>query len=152
MLSQQDRAEISDLITLYGFTWDAADADSFGDLFADEAVCAFYLNGAAEPASELHGREAMRKAAIDRAGYFKEIGLITKHFMPNSVITEIDDMTVHVNTQALITWQMLTKKPAPQPVQAGYYESVVAKTPQGWKFTRRDVRLNGVFNVKDVYP
>ncbi|MFT7651474.1 MAG: ketosteroid isomerase-like protein [Limisphaerales bacterium] len=151
MLSENDRAKISDLITLYSFAWDAADADGFADLFIDDAVCVFYLNGAAEPASELRGKESMRKAAIERAGYFKKIGLVTKHFMPNSVITGVDEVTAHVKTQALITWQMLAKEAAPQPVQAGYYESVVTKSPEGWKFVSREVRLNGVFNVKEVY-
>lgn len=151
MLTQQDRNEILDLIAQYSFAWDAADADGFASLFVDDATCVFYLNGEANPSSELHGKERMRRAAVERAGYFKKIGLTTKHFMPNTVISEVDAVTVQVRTQALITWQMPATDPVPRPVQAGYYDSVVAKTPQGWKFERREVRLNGVFNVKQVY-
>lgn len=151
MLTQQDRDEIADFITKYTFAWDSADADAFADLFVDDATCLFYLNGEVGPSTELHGKERMRKAAVDRAGFFKKIGLTTKHFMPNSVIDLIDAVKAQVTTQALITWQMPATDPIPRPVQAGYYESIVVKTPDGWKFERREVRLNGVFNVKEVY-
>jgi hypothetical protein len=151
LLSDADRFAIHELIAQYSFRWDAAEADEFAQLFTDDAECYFYLNGETEPSTALQGRESMREAAKVRAGYFKEIGLITKHLMPNSVISEIDIETANVRTQALITWQMLAKKPLPQSVQAGYYESVVVRTPDGWKFKRRDVRLNGIFDVKTVY-
>ena len=151
MLTQQDREEIVDLITTYSFAWDAADADAFADLFVDDATCLFYLNGEISPSTELHGKERMGKAAVERAGFFKKIGLTTKHFMPNSVIEEIDAAKAQVKTQALITWQMLATDPVPRPVQAGYYDSIVSKTSDGWKFERREVRLNGVFSVKEVY-
>lgn len=151
LLSHADRAAIHDLIARYSFTWDSADADEFAQLFTDEAECHFYLNGETEPSTVLRGRESMREAAKVRAGYFRKIGLITKHLMPNSVISEIDIETANVRTQALITWQMLAKQPLPQPVQAGYYDSMVVRTPDGWQFKRRDIRLNGVFDVKTVY-
>tara|TARA_Y100000385_G_C12740763_1_gene486701 strand:- start:155 stop:583 length:429 start_codon:yes stop_codon:yes gene_type:complete len=140
-----------ELVAQYSFRWDAAEAEEFSLLFTEDAECNFYLNGEADASSELRGRDSMREAANIRAGYFKKIGLITKHLMPNTVITEIDARTASLRTQALITWQMLAKQPLPQPVQAGYYDSLVVLTPDGWKFKRRDVRLNGVFQVKAVY-
>jgi hypothetical protein len=151
LISDKDRNEIYDLMSLYSFTWDSADADGFADLFTRDAECKFYLNGATEPSSELHGKEEMRKAAITRAGYFKKIGLITKHFMPNTVITTVDINTAKTRTQALITWQMIKKDLIPHPVQAGYYDSVVTRTADGWKFQNRAVRLNGRFDVKEVF-
>lgn len=150
-LSQQDHIEIQHLITNYSFAWDSADAEAFAELFTDDAVCKFYLNGASEPASELHGKEAMRQAAVIRAGYFKKIGLITKHFMPNTVITPIDAGTAKVLTHALITWQMLSKDLVPHPVQAGYYDSIVTHTPHGWRFQNREIHLNGIFKVKEMF-
>jgi hypothetical protein len=149
-ISGRDRAEIHELIAQYSFMWDAGDADGFASLFTNDCECLFYLNGADEPAFKLYGSEAMRKAAIDRAGYFRKIGMVTKHFMPNSVITVVDQNNVRVRTHAMITWQ----KPltiAPLPVQAGYYDSKVVRTADGWKYMRREVRLNGQFKVKDVF-
>ena len=150
-ISALDRAEIHDLIALYSFTWDSADANAFADLFTDDAQCFFYLNGATEATSILQGKQEMKKAALDRAGFFKKIGLVTKHLMPNTVITVLDSDNVNTLTQALITWQMLSKDSVPHAVQAGYYESIVSRTPDGWKYRRRDVRLNGVFSVKQVF-
>ena len=151
LLSDTDRINILELVAQYSFRWDAAEADEFAQLFTEDAMCFFYLNGASDSATQLHGRDSMRKAANVRAGYFKKIGLITKHFMPNTVITDIDADTASLRTQALITWQMLSKQALPQPVQAGYYDSLVVRTPDGWKFKRREVRLNGVFDVKSVF-
>jgi hypothetical protein len=88
---------------------------------------------------------------IKRAGFFKEIGLVTKHFMPNSVITPDSSNAVQVRTQAMISWQMKGVDLEPRPVQAGYYQSEVVRTPDGWKFASRDVLLNGLFKVKAVY-
>lgn len=93
----------------------------------------------------------MKEAAVNRAGRFKKIGLITKHFMPNTLIEALDERTANTTTQALITWQLLEKDTVPRPVQAGYYQSRVSKTPEGWKFASRDVRLSGVFSVKACY-
>ena len=151
LLSVADRSAILELVTEYSFRWDAAEADEFSQLFTEDTECNFYLNGESDPSTELRGRDSMREAANVRAGYFKKIGLITKHLMPNTVITEIDARTASLRTHALITWQMLAKQPLPQPVQAGYYDSLVVLTLDGWKFKRRDIRLNGVFKVKAVY-
>jgi hypothetical protein len=151
LLSGADRSAILELVAQYSFRWDAAEAEEFAQLFTEDAECYLYLNGEPDPSTELRGQSSMREAANVRAGYFKKIGLITKHLMPNTVITEIDAQTASLRTQALITWQMLAKQALPQPVQAGYYDSLVVRTPDGWKFKRRDVRLNGVFEVKTIF-
>ncbi len=43
---------------------------------------------------------------IKRAGIFKDIDLVIKHFMPNSVITPVSSNAAQVRTQALISWEM----------------------------------------------
>ena len=42
---------------------------------------------------------------IKRAGIFKDIDLVIKHFMPNSVITPVSSNAAQVRTQALISWE-----------------------------------------------
>lgn len=150
-ISVEDQLQIHELIAKYSFAWDGADIEGFAALFTDAAVCRFYLNGAETPDTEISGRQALRQAVIDRAGFFKEIGMITKHFMPNSVITPVGPNAAQVRTQAMISWQMKGVDLAPRPVQAGYYHSEVVRTSDGWKFAARDVLLNGVFKVKAVY-
>jgi hypothetical protein len=150
-LSVVDQLQIHELIAKYSFAWDGADIEGFASLFTDQAVCRFFLNGAETPDTEISGRQALRQAVINRAGFFKEIGLVTKHFMPNSVITPVSSDVVQVRTQAMISWQMKGVDLEPRPVQAGYYQSEVVRTSDGWKFAARDVLLNGVFKVKAVY-
>jgi len=151
VISPDDRYEIEQLITRYSFTWDSADEEGFAGLFTEDAQCRFYLNGSETPDSEIHGPDGFRKAVEVRAKYFKKIGLITKHFMPNTVITPMDPNTVKTRTQAMITWQLIGTDLQPRPVQAGYYNSHILRTDLGWKFASREVFLNGVFRVKEVY-
>jgi hypothetical protein len=151
MMTTEDRLLILELISLYSFAWDSADADGFAELFTENAICTFFLNGAKTPTTKLSGKESFREAAITRAGYFKKIGLVTKHFMPNTVITPIEDGFASCRSQALITWQQVDKDPLPKAVQAGYYDSELIRTPSGWKFKSRQVYLNGKFSVKEVY-
>jgi len=151
LISTADRFAIEDLITRYSFTWDTADEDGFADLWTKDAECFFYLSGSPEPSTHLVGESSFGEAVRTRAGYFKKIGLITKHFMPNTIIEPITADSVRSRSQALITWQMPNHDPAPKPVQAGYYDSDIIKRDDVWKFQARRVYLNGLFRVKDVY-
>ena len=150
-MSVEDQLNIHELIAKYSFAWDSADVEGFAALFTDTAICRFYLNGAVTPTTEISGKNELRQAVIMRAGFFKDIGLVTKHFMPNSVITQISPLAAEVRTQAMISWQMTGFDLQPRPVQAGYYQSGVARTSEGWRYTSRDIYLNGVFKVKEVY-
>ena len=148
--SVADRILIEELIAAYSFAWDGADEVGFADLWLEQAECRFYINGSKEPATILKGKRAFRDAVLSRAAYFKKIGLVTKHFMPNTIVRWMDPDTAEVRTQAMITWQLLGTDLLPRPVQAGYYDSKVVRTPEGWKFISREVYLNGVFTVKGV--
>ena len=145
-MSVEDQLSIHELIAKYSFSWDGADVEGFASLFTDTAVCRFFLNGAVTANTEIAGKNALRQAVITRAGFFRDIGLVTKHFMPNSVITSLSPASAEVRSQAMISWQMIDVDLKPRPVQAGYYQSMVTRTPLGWKFTSRDVFLNGVFS------
>ena len=151
MISSEDRNEILDLVTRYSFAWDSSDADGFTAIFTDTAVMQFFVNGAQAPTTTLSGENAFRKAIAGRINRFDRIGLVTKHYMPNSIISPLDLNSAHVKTQAQITWQLLPDYPQPRPVQAGYYLSEVVRTEQGWQFSKRDVYLNGSVSIKEIY-
>ena len=97
-LSPIDRVEILELIASYGMAWDAADADAFVGLFADDAVCTFYRNGADIPSVELRGRQALRHAIETRAGGFRDMGLVTSHFMVSTQLRAVDTTTTHARS------------------------------------------------------
>lgn len=152
-ISIEDRFLIEELVARYSFAWDNADSEAFASLFIEDAKCRFYINGASEPESTLVGKEALRGAVGVRAKYFQKIGLITKHFMPNTVVTSVvSPVAVTIRTQALITWQLKNVDLAPRTVQAGYYDSNLVKTGLDWQFASRDVFLSGKFGVKEIYP
>lgn len=103
-MSAEDQLSIHELIAKYSFAWDGADVEGFAALFTDTAVCRFYINGAITPSTEISGKNALRQAVITRAGFFRDIGLVTKHFMPNSVITQLSPASAEVRSQAMISW------------------------------------------------
>ena len=151
MISSEDRNEILDLVTRYSFAWDSSDADEFTSIFIDSAIMQFFVNGAQAPTMTLSGKNAFRKAIAGRINRFDRIGLVTKHYMPNSIISPLDLNNAHVKTHAQITWQLLPDYPQPRPVQAGYYLSKVVRTEHRWQFSKRDVYLNGSISIKEVY-
>ena len=151
-ITLEDRANILELVAKYSFTWDAADEDGFTSLFTDDAEGNWYVNGDKKPAIAVKGLKEIRNLVPSRAATFAKKGLITKHLMPNSTIEVISATQAKVTTHAMIYWQLKGVDLLPRPVQAGYYHSVVEKVDGTWKFKRRDVYLNGVFNIGDVYP
>ncbi len=147
-----DRVALMDLIARYSYTWDARDIDAFAKLYTDDAVWVGYVNNGTEPYIHLKTREGIRQGVKKRGEMFAKWGVVTKHFMVDSVITMVGEGKAKARTMALITWQ----RPefgdfVPRPVQAGYYDSVFEKENGIWKFSRRDVYLTGVFDPKDVY-
>lgn len=151
-LNPSDRTEILDLIATYGTAWDSADAETFTGLFTEDAICAFYRNDADTPSALLEGRRALHQAVDARAGRFKTIGLVTNHIMSESTLTALDEDTVGERTDVRVFWQAPATDPEPRPVQTGHYDGVVVRTDDGWRFAKRAVRLNGLFEVADVYP
>ena len=151
-LRPSDRHEILDLIASYGAAWDAADAEAFAGLFTADGVCVFYRNGGGQPAAELAGRKALRDAVQARAGRFRRLGLVTRHCMSDTVLTVVDPATVRAHTNVRVFWHVPAVDPAPRPVQTGHYDSIVVRTDHGWRFRARHVRLEGLFEIEDVFP
>ena len=122
-------------MTRYSFAWDSSDADDSGNIHR-HCIMQFFVNGAQAPTTTLSGENAFRKAIAGRINRFDRIGLVTKHYMPNSIISPHDLNSAHVKTQAQITWQLMPDYPQPRPVQAGYYLSEVVRTEHGWQFSK----------------
>jgi len=132
------RAEISDLVARYAQGADRKnDPAILGPLFADDAVWT------AEGFGDLVGRDAIASglAAIAAARVLWSI-----HYMVSPLVELAEDgRTARCHWYL---WELCTLSEGTRPTDSwfgGWYESALAKTENGWRFTRvrLDVRLQG---------
>jgi len=151
-ITTADRLSILDLISSYSHNFDSGNAEAFGALYLENGNWLAYPNASENPVISLESRDQIIKFAADRIRMFIERGVITKHFMLNTLIEVVSPVEVKTTTMALITWQRPAHgNLAPQPVQAGYYTHVVRKHGGEWKFERVDVHTNGVYKPEAFY-
>ncbi len=152
IISPQGRGEIIDLIAHYGHTFDRRDGKGFANLYTEDGEWLAFPNEAKEPVVSLRGRKEIAAFANDRQENFRKVGIVTKHFMLNTVMEVISPTRVETSSMALITWQRPTMgEPKPVPVQAGYYNHIIVKQKGEWKFRRIEVRTSGAYSPEEVY-
>lgn len=132
-LSQQDRAEICDLVSLHGHLTDAGELGLFGELFTDDVVYDVGDFGL----GALHGVAAIREAAL-ALGDANPVG----HHVTNVVVTGVDDRSARVRSKGVGVR-------ADGTVGSVVYDDVVTRVGGGWrisyrKVTARRVALGGV--------
>jgi hypothetical protein len=151
-ISLQDRVAIAEHIAHYGHTFDRRDGDGFAKLFHEQGTWNAYPNKSPTAIIVLKGREEIARFANDRQQKFKDLGIETKHFMLDIVISEEGGNVIKASAMALILWQRPTAgDPLPRPVQSGYYDFYLSKDAEGWGFDRVDVLTSGVYNPSEVY-
>jgi ketosteroid isomerase-like protein len=133
-----DKIEIAELQSRYMFAIDWYDAEVYGSVFTEDAVLEW-------PEGKAQGREAIAGAVVGIGQFFGRLAEASaptkpahlRHFVTNRVI-RIDGDTAH----AAAYWFDLNNDNQPRwPYVAayGFYEDDLARTEDGWKFTRRYV-------------
>jgi hypothetical protein len=136
-----DREQIRELVYAYSHFADTANSEIL-DLFTED--CVFDLGPGA--GGTIKGRD--RLAAFLRGEYESPPGEIfggrvirrTSHHNPNVTITFQGADTAELVT-SLAAWHLLDD--GSEPVLWGYYDDVVVRTEQGWKFKNRVFRVYG---------
>jgi ketosteroid isomerase-like protein len=122
-LTEQDRIDINDLISLHGHLIDAGELDQAGELFTPDVtydVDDFGLGS-------LHGTAALRAAAL-ALGDANPVG----HHVTNIVITRIDDRSARVQSKGIGI-------KADGTAGSVVYDDIVTRQPDGWKIHYRKV-------------
>ncbi|GEM_PF-750476 len=152
-LPAADRLAINEAIASYGHRFDRGDAEGLAALFEPDGRWEAFINKAEKPVISLLGREKIAAFAADRIRMFQAVGIETKHFMLDIVVTEQTPTQVSCSAMAIIFWQRpLHGDPLPRPVQTGYYDYVLRKGPEGWRFRSVAVRTSGYYRPEEVYP
>jgi ketosteroid isomerase-like protein len=122
-LSEQDRIDINDLISLHGHLTDAGKLDQAGELFTPDAT--YDLDDFGHGLT--HGTAEMRKAAL-ALGEANPVG----HHVTNIVITQIDDRSARVRSKGMGIRSDGT-------ADSVAYDDIVTRQPDGWKISHRKV-------------
>ena len=151
-VSVADRLAINETIASYGHTYDRRNGVGFAELFEPDGQWDAYPNKATRALISLKGRDVIAEFANDRQKMFTDVGIETKHFMLDIVVTSATDSEVHCSAMALILWQRpLDGDPLPRPVQTGYYNFVLRSSESGWKFHQVNVLTSGYYRPDEVY-
>ena len=122
-LSEQDRIDISDLISLHGHFTDAGELDQAGELFTTDVT----YDVADLGHGSLYGPAEMREAAL-APGSANPAG----HHVTNVVITEADDRSARVRSKGIGI-------NADGTADSVTYDDIVTRQPDGWKISYRKV-------------
>ncbi|WP_026415876.1 nuclear transport factor 2 family protein [Actinomadura oligospora] len=123
-MTPDDRAAITDLISMHGHLCDDGELDRLHEVFTDDLVYDVSDMGF----GELHGLAAFRTAA-ETLGDANPVG----HHVTNVVLREASEDEVHARSKAI---GILADGTAGSAV----YQDVVKRGPDGWRITRRTVQ------------
>lgn len=134
----QDKDEIVDLVHRYSYLVDHKRPEELMQLFTDDCVVD-YGPGVGPPARGQRAFRAMfsadRPPSEDRPGF-----VVTSHHNANVLVTFEGDDRASVLT-SVYAWHRTTTGGAPR--VWGYYRDVVVRTPAGWRFAERQLRVAG---------
>ena len=126
---------ISQQIALYAHRWDGKLAESFAELFTEDARMDRWLGGKLVEASVIEGKQAILDYAR-RSHNGRLADRQTRHHMTSIVFLEIDGDTALTENAALITHQ--TRESTTAFISGtGVYRISWRNTDKGWKITQR---------------
>ena len=139
-ITVEDRLMIEDLISRYGRTYDHRDAEGWAALFTDSAPMPVYIAG--KLARELSTNEERRKWAQSRFDTFEKDGVSkTRHYQTNTLLKPLNDGAVEGTTLVFVTFQYAAET-TPRPIHSGMYQDRFLKTPEGWRFAKREIYID----------
>jgi len=122
-LSERDRIDINDLISLHGHLTDAGELDQAAELFTPDVIYDLDDFGL----GSLRGTAAMREAAL-ALGQANPVG----HHVTNVVITRVDDGSARVRSKGIGI-------KADGTAGSVVYDDIVTRQPGGWRISYRKV-------------
>ena len=138
-MSTDDRLAILEMIGRYSYAYDGRDADAYASLFTEDAVFEVYV-GRDYPLVRKQGREAIRVWA---RGLHEEMpaDLQGRHHQTGTVFDELGPDSARTRTMLLGT-RLDPGAESPRVGGTGVYSDEWRKTPEGWRFAKRVIRMD----------
>ncbi len=128
-----DKDKIIDLVHRYSYCIDHRLYDDVVELFTEDCIVDYGYDGS----PPVRSRVALRQLIGHPEGAFKA----TSHHNANVLVTFGDDDNATVLT-SVYAWH--ERNDAVTPTLWGYYHDSVARTSEGWRIAKRELRVLGV--------
>lgn len=125
-----DKEAIRDLVHQYSYYFDKNLRERFLDLFTEDCV----FDPGPSNGGPVRGRAALKDPAR------RSTLVMTSHHNANVLITFDGPDTARVHT-TFFAWHRLTN--GDEPLTWGYYDDLVVREPDRWRFAQRVVRVYG---------
>jgi hypothetical protein len=153
VLDALDRFAIQDVIARYNNSCDDFDLDDALSLVTDDAEVTLYVNNGDQPLLQVVGPAQIRKALEPRHLQHQAIGIQVHHLIQNLELVHADSAEVELRCQVLVLYQRVEDpgKPAPQPVQSGWYHYRMRRTDCGWRIAGVVASTCGVYDAHAIF-
>ena len=138
-MSVEDRLAILEMIGHYSRTYDGKDADGYAELFTEDAVFEVYA-GREKPLLHCGSREAIREWARALHEEMPE-GYQSRHHQTGTIFEALGPDSARTTTMLLGT-RRYPGDESPRVSGTGIYHDEWRKTPDGWRFARREVHMD----------
>ena len=138
-MSVEDRLAILEMIGHYSRTYDGKDADGYAELFTEDAVFEVY-SGREKPLLHCGSREAIREWARALHEEMPD-GYQSRHHQTGTIFEQLGPDSARTTTMLLGT-RRYPGDESPQVSGTGIYHDEWRKTPDGWRFARREVHMD----------
>ncbi len=135
----EDRLAILETIGRYSYAYDGRDADAYAALFTEDAVFEVYA-GRDHPLVHKEGRDTIREWA---RGLHEEMPADSqgRHHQTGTVFDELRPDFARTRTMLLGT-RLEPGAASPRVGGTGVYSDEWRKTPEGWRFAKRTIRMD----------
>ena len=138
-MSVEDRLAILEMIGHYSRTYDGKDADGYAELFTEDAVFEVYA-GREKPLLHCGSREAIREWARALHEEMPD-GYQSRHDQTGTIFEQLGPDSARTTTMLLGT-RRYPGDESPRISGTGIYHDEWRKTPDGWRFARREVHMD----------
>ena len=141
-VNSEDKFQILDLISNYGYSSDRRDIESFLELFTDDVIIEFFSPDQKTPRSTYSNKKGVRKWCEELENQHEQSKQKRqyRHFQTNTVLTQVSDDCVKGQTYFFVSVQH-EERTKPEMILSGIYKDEFQRTPSGGKFSYRGVYL-----------
>ena len=146
-MSADDRLEIMELVARYAYAWDEKDAAAYAACFTEDAEFGVYTRGRAAPAFRQQGRAAIERWAEGmHSGELEgmrepDAAERTRHAPGGVVFDALEGDTARTRAMLFET-RVAGGRSTPVPQISGVYTDEWRRTPEGWRLSRRVLRMD----------
>lgn len=141
IVSTEDRLDILQVIAEYSYTFDSKDAEGWSKLFTDDAVWEFIGAQSDAPLMKLDGREQILAWAKQRHGEIPD-NIRSYHHQSGIAFEAVTPESARTRVMVIITAHDFTEtEPKIRVTLTGVYHDEWRKTPKGWRFAHRALKV-----------